>query len=664
MPGLRRAPNHEEPVSLRIRRLASRVAAWLTRTLWQGRGRRIGVVVGSLTLIGGMIGATLLVGTLVAPATRHSQRTAALPPGVPTWVTSTSTTTPRGAGTEWTRRDEKVAPEFSAYYGAHAGKPRLGSALTPAFPTASGLVQIFTNGALLQPLSPANALSSPVASGPLAVAVAAAGTRDDPSSVVAIPLTQALLAFGSQAPIPGAGGSLTYAQMRAAARPASLTTSAAGCASGGTFVATSHATSGDRGYCIPAATWAWLQNQTALPDGWQTDIGQPLTQALPATAQQDGTTSHVLVQAFWNAVLVTDLDTPNSTTAATTATAAVSIAPTGLAYLATFGPPSVEAGPLRPAWIAESNRDDAVEDAPGGKTLLTLGRNYPVTLTDARWVGAQLWYAVRYATGGGAASGWLPADALTFAAPPSGIAGAPWAGMGVLSPQLGTYLQARGNQIGVTVYDVTHNTFYTYNGNRTFFTGSSVKVPIILTYLDTEEHEGAEPNTSDVALLTQMIEQSDNNAAQVFYDRLGDGPPIAAYLNRLGVTSYTPNPQGFGWSTFTSTGMVRLLIQLEQGTILTAHDRAFTLNLMEHVVSYQQMGIGQTAPKGATYAMKDGWVTGPDGLWNANTSGIVWTKNDTYIISVYVGEQYSLGTAYGMLNTVCGQVAQTLTSQP
>ncbi|MBO0779384.1 MAG: class A beta-lactamase, partial [Ktedonobacteraceae bacterium] len=99
---------------------------------------------------------------------------------------------------------------------------------------------------------------------------------------------------------------------------------------------------------------------------------------------------------------------------------------------------------------------------------------------------------------------------------------------------------------------------------------------------------------------------------------------------------------------------------LHNGKILTARDRAIAIDLMKHIQPDQQVGVGDTAPHGASVAMKDGWVVGPDGLWVINTSGIVTSGKETYIIAVYTQSQLSLENGKNITRQVCGTVASLL----
>ncbi len=58
--------------------------------------------------------------------------------------------------------------------------------------------------------------------------------------------------------------------------------------------------------------------------------------------------------------------------------------------------------------------------------------------------------------------------------------------------------------------------------------------------------------------------------------------------------------------------------------------------------------------------MKNGWVPGPDNLWSVNSSGIIITGAETYIISVYTQEQQSLADGQAIVQRVCGDVAAVL----
>lgn len=229
-----------------------------------------------------------------------------------------------------------------------------------------------------------------------------------------------------------------------------------------------------------------------------------------------------------------------------------------------------------------------------------------------------------------------------------------------LSTPLSAYLSTLGSHAGVEVYDLTHQRAYSSNNTAQFLTASSIKVPIMLTFFALTESQGREPNSNEMNLLTAMIEHSDNDAASALFTEIGGAAGITNFLQQTRVSGLSPDNDAWGYSLITPQAMVDLLTQMHDGTILTATDRATALDLMQHVETNQQWGVGETAPSGATFAMKNGWVPGPDGLWSVNTSGIVNAGDETYIISVYTQEQPSLADGQTIVQQVCGAVAAAL----
>ena len=220
---------------------------------------------------------------------------------------------------------------------------------------------------------------------------------------------------------------------------------------------------------------------------------------------------------------------------------------------------------------------------------------------------------------------------------------------------------AYSGTMNTVVYDLTHNRYYTYNASSQFIVASSMKVPIMLTFFDMIERQGRGPTNQELYLLTTMIENSNNDSASVLYfGEIGGAAGVTRYMQKIGVTGLWANPNAWGWSLMYPSTMVQLLTRLYQGSILNAHDRNLALYLMEHVQADQRVGVGDTAPKGATVALKDGWVVGPDGYWVMNSSGIVTLGSETYIIASYTRDDASLLAGQNIVRQICGQVAAQL----
>ncbi len=228
-----------------------------------------------------------------------------------------------------------------------------------------------------------------------------------------------------------------------------------------------------------------------------------------------------------------------------------------------------------------------------------------------------------------------------------------------LSPDLASYMAKQGGDMGAAVYDVTHDRTYSYNADKTYILASSTKVYLMLADLDSIESRGQPPSNNDVQLLTAMIEHSDNGAAQAIYQQLGYDKGMQRYMAKVGITDYVPCADGWGCAQASAGDMVRALRLLDKGQVLTASDRQLALSLMHEVEADQRMGVGETAPSGATYYMKDGWLNYPDpSVWSLNTSGIVVAGKETYIISVYAQNQP--GEDWSKVDHVCALVANAL----
>lgn len=581
----------------------------------------------------------------------------ATPGGNDPWANDTRETAPSAQYAIFAQQRNPVDPAFQAYYTREHGSILLGNALTPAYLTNLGLTQIFANGALVVPTQSGTSGTSASASD-LDPSLLHAGAFDSATGVVRLPLIDALLSAGSKIPLGGDDSTLTYVDVRAATAPDKLAhlqiwrPVQSATQENGVFITESTSHGIAYGHTVPLSVWGFITRSDIAPNGWQDAFGEPLTEALPTTATINGASHSLLVQAFALATVVIDQDDLNANDDPTG-----TILPIGRDYLETLGPPSVIVPSSSNVWLTGNT---AMVNAPGSKTAsVHLGLNFPLALTGkTQWLNGALWYQATWQSPHSNGTGWTTASTVTIIAPAKG---APtWASFDALSPDIASYLASFGTNVASVVYDLTRNRYYTYNENTPFVLASSSKVSIMIAYLKRLESEGRGPNDDENALLTAMIEHSDNNAAQALYDSLGAGPGMSAFYQSIGVAGYHPDPAGWGWASLPPIGQTRVLTLLQTGQILTAHDRAYALNLMTHIESDQRMGVGVTLPPGATVAMKDGWVPAQDGLWAINTSGIVTDGNEVYIIVVYTAHQYNYNGAWAITEKVCKTVGPLL----
>jgi Beta-lactamase enzyme family len=622
------------------------------------RGRRL--LISSLVAV--LLLAPVLVGSLWWHANAAPDRLVVIHRAAPgaafPWSNVTRTTAPSAQYAVFAKQNNPVDPAFQTYYTRVNGAVLLGNALTPAYLTRLGWMQIFANGALVAPTQSGAGSSQTTADG-LDPSLLHAGKFDSATGIVRLPLLDVLLTVGSTVPLGGDDSAITYVTIRDATAPNYLThlqvtqpTQTAETANG-IFVGESAHLGTAAGHTVPLSIWSYITNTTIAPDGWHDTFGDPLTEALPTTATMGDSTHHLLVQAFTLATVAVDLDADDDKGQPTGA-----IVPLGRDYLATLGPPSVVVPTGTSVWLTGNA---AILDTPGGSAAsVHLGKNFPLALSgQAQWLDGALWYETTWKSLQQSGSGWAPASLVTLTTPEKDAA--VWASFDALSPAIARYLSSFGKNVGSVVYDITRNRYYTYNETTPFVLASSSKVSIMVSYLLWLESQGRGPNASENVTLTNMIEHSDNNAAQLLFDRLGGSGGQLAFYKKIGVIGYVSSSYGWGWALLPPLGQMQVLTLLQQGKILTAHDRAYALNLMSHIESDQHMGVGETLPPGATVAMKDGWVTAPDGLWAINTSGIVTAGSETYIIVVYTAHQSDYEGAWNITRHVCKTVGQLLT---
>jgi beta-lactamase class A len=313
-----------------------------------------------------------------------------------------------------------------------------------------------------------------------------------------------------------------------------------------------------------------------------------------------------------------------------------------------------------PAWTTADVRVYA-KASDDGAIQVHLGPNFPVTLTSkTAQVDGHLWVEVTWRTSGRHATGWLAASSVTLDTP---LTTQTTAGIDALDEELAEYLSALGKRVGVDAYDVTRGVTYTYNPGLSYFCASSVKVPIMLTFFTQIEAKGREPTAHELSLLRTMIENSNNNSAESLYEEIGAQKGINAFMKGVGITGLVPNKPGWwGHSTITPATMVALLTRLHEGTVLNDKHRAMAIGYMEDVDAAGKVGIGDSSPKGATVAMKDGWTTALDGTGTSvvNTSGIVTLGGETYILSVYTDHDRGYAAGWRIIRHVALVVGEKL----
>lgn len=188
-----------------------------------------------------------------------------------------------------------IEPRFAPYYDDHDGVRLLGLPLTPLHEVVGFPAQLFDKGRIEDHR----------------------GAAADPAWAFMFGRLAAELLAGAPAGMAVSGTSLTYGDLRTAARPAGRMASPPGFSGGvqeislpdgerAVFIPVDPALHPARGYAVPWVFWHAMNRTELFPDGWLHDLGLPLTPPLTARATKGDALRPILIQAFERNVLTFD----------------------------------------------------------------------------------------------------------------------------------------------------------------------------------------------------------------------------------------------------------------------------------------------------------------------------------------------------------------------
>jgi beta-lactamase class A len=234
-----------------------------------------------------------------------------------------------------------------------------------------------------------------------------------------------------------------------------------------------------------------------------------------------------------------------------------------------------------------------------------------------------------------------------------------------LTRALDHYLRGRSGELSLSIRDLSTGITYTYRPKARTATASIVKVEIMVTLLLKAQREHRPLTSSERALATQMIEFSDNNAANSLWFAGGGSAGLAATNKKLRLRSTTPGPGGvWGATTTSAADQIRILRALTSARgPLTTRSRRYILGLMSHVTSGQAWGVSAGAvDRKDAVALKNGWLPRPvdGGRWTINSIGRVRTHGHDYLIAVLTRLNPSMGAGVQTVEHATRLVTSTL----
>ena len=212
-------------------------------------------------------------------------------------------------------------------------------------------------------------------------------------------------------------------------------------------------------------------------------------------------------------------------------------------------------------------------------------------------------------------------------------------------------LRGRNGSHSVSVYDRVTGLSCLYNGSKHFDSASIVKAIILGALLRWHQQTKTSLSSWEQNEATLMIEQSDNDAASDLWDELGMSN-LQHFLNLAGM-GQTQLGQDGEWGLTQVTAhdeMLLLKLLTASNSVLDANSRAYELNLMAHVTSWEAWGVTAGTPSDVTWHVKNGWLPDATG-WHIDSIGAFTGHGKDYMMSVLSDntdmnddEQYGINT--------------------
>lgn len=248
--------------------------------------------------------------------------------------------------------------------------------------------------------------------------------------------------------------------------------------------------------------------------------------------------------------------------------------------------------------------------------------------------------------------------------PPSKPAVSPFSG-------LSGFLQHRAGHVTAAVFDVRRKKMWLLHPGRREYTASIVKVQIMGALLRQAEQTGKPLSAGQRALMTAMIENSDNTAATTLWNQAGGPAGIGQFDRSVGMHQTVPSTlqfipgtqlPGWGLTTTSAKDQVTLVSKFAYpNLVFNDADRQYGLSLMRHIEADQAWGITGGVPAGTTVALKNGWVPiPPTNLWTVDSIGWVFGHGRNYVIAVLTGDDPSESYGIDTIQAISARVFTVL----
>jgi len=213
-------------------------------------------------------------------------------------------------------------------------------------------------------------------------------------------------------------------------------------------------------------------------------------------------------------------------------------------------------------------------------------------------------------------------------------------------------LRGRESIVGLAVLDRRTGVRCALHSGWHFDSASVVKVTILAALLRKLHIEHRHLTAAQAGLATEMITESDNDAASALWAQTGRWY-LQRFLDAAKMTHTRLGPGGYWGLTQITAHDELLLLELltSQNKVLTTGARRYELRLMARVIPSQRWGTPAGVRPGITVHVKNGWLPLPTYGWRINSLGCFSGLGRSYLIVMLTDNNPTMG--YG-IDTIQG----------
>lgn len=189
--------------------------------------------------------------------------------------------------------------------------------------------------------------------------------------------------------------------------------------------------------------------------------------------------------------------------------------------------------------------------------------------------------------------------------------------------------------IGIAVAFPEEGVVYELNGRDTFEALSVGKVPLMLTMIDNAIDEDRDLTPEERVIISAMITQSDNAAADAAWNMAGGERKVTALLESAGATDGRVGGENWGEMRLSAFDAAVLLAEVVDGRLLDEGGRDTALSAMAEVVPWQGWGAGVGVADGAIAGVKNGWYLEPEGWAVHSLAYLIPDEGSPYTVSIF-----------------------------